>query len=67
MIEGLLLPLVLVYFAIGLVVYVRTDSSELVARLESLLAAAPSLLVLEYVFFGVVTFWPIWLAARRTR
>jgi hypothetical protein len=67
MTEGLLLPLVLVYFAVGLVVYARTDSSELVAALESRLVATPTVLVLESVFFGVVTFWPLWLAARRGR
>ena len=67
MIEHLVLPLLLAYFALGLVVYRRTDSSELVAALESRLAAAPALLLLETVFFGVVTFWPLWLVARRAR
>jgi hypothetical protein len=62
-----LLPLLLVYFAVGLVVYARTDTGALAAHLESRLVAAPGVLVLEYVFFGVVTFWPLWLAARRAR
>jgi len=62
-----LLPLVLVYFAIGLVVYRRTDTAALASHVESRLLVAPTVLVLEYVFFGVVTFWPLWLALRRER
>jgi hypothetical protein len=58
-----LLPLLLLYFAIGLVVYARTDTADLAAQLESRFVAAPAVLVLEYVFFGVVTFWPLWVAA----
>jgi hypothetical protein len=67
MIDHALLPLLLAYFALGLVVYRRTDSSELVAALESRLVAAPALLLFETVFFGVVTFWPLWLVSRRQR
>jgi hypothetical protein len=57
---------VLAYFAIGLLVFLATDTTELTSDLESRFVVAPYGLVREYVFFGVVTFWPLWLAARRS-
>ena len=62
-----ILPLLIAYFAIGLLVYRRTDTSALASTMELRFGAAPLWVVFEYVFFGIVTFWPLWLVARRAR
>jgi len=64
--DAWLLGIGLPYLAVGLVVYMATDTSEFAFRINSHLFI-PLGVVRKYVFLFVVSLWPLWLVARTSR